>query len=188
MDVGLRPMATTRAGRLWVTSVCLLALCRPWNYRTLFYACFTHKTMKCLNTFPHHSALGYSWEDGKIWRSTPQRVKALTGQRATDLACGGDHTLALTEGGVVWGWGRGQSGQLQGGDRGPFVLAPSPLPLLSSTPERTTVRVRAEADCSCADFVRHRDGAAEEVCIGKCTAAVLSAMRQGVPRSNRKAQ
>lgn len=124
-------------------------------------------------------AVGYSWENGKIWRTTPQLVKALAGKKVVDLSCGGDHTLALTESGDVWGWGRGQSGQLQGGPRGPFVLAPSLLPQLSSTPERIAVRVRAEADCSCVDFVRRRDGRAEEECVGKCTATVLAAMRRG---------
>ena len=121
-------------------------------------------------------AVGYSWEDGKIWRKTPQLVKALAGNNVVDVACGGDHTLALTDRGTVFGWGRGQSGQLQGGARGPFVLAPSELALLSSNTERHAVRVKAEGDCSCVEFVRLQDGASEEACIGKCTAAILKAM------------
>lgn len=37
--------------------------------------------------------------------------------RVTEIACGGYHTLALTDGGDVYSWGDGADGQLGTGDR-----------------------------------------------------------------------
>ena len=84
-----------------------------------------------LNSSPS-GATGYTWpvrpaglsvstmrsggalQGGKIWRGVPQQVHALDGERVVQLACGADHTLAMTSSGDVWAWGRGQDGQLLG--------------------------------------------------------------------------
>jgi alpha-tubulin suppressor-like RCC1 family protein len=39
-------------------------------------------------------------------------VAALAGERAKQVACGGAHTVAVTEGGGLWTWGLNKHGQL----------------------------------------------------------------------------
>ena len=40
-------------------------------------------------------------QGGKIWHSKPQRVQALAKEHVVDVACGADHTIALTKEGEV---------------------------------------------------------------------------------------
>jgi len=120
-------------------------------------------------------AVGYTWEDGKIWRTTPMKVTSLSARRIVDVACGGDHTIALSEEGLVWGWGRGHLGQLSGGSSGPWVLAPSVIPKLSSGDGHDVKSVAAAGDCSCVT-VRRSDGELEQRCVGHCTEAALKQM------------
>lgn len=64
--------------------------------------------------------LGDGGDDtGPAFRSTPVQVVGLTGIVA--IAAGSTHSLALTSGGTVWGWGNDASRQLGsgGGFRGP---------------------------------------------------------------------
>ncbi|KAG2485744.1 hypothetical protein HYH03_015553 [Edaphochlamys debaryana] len=57
-------------------------------------------------------------------RSAPTRVEgALAGRRVAQLACGWRHTLAVTQDGAVFSWGRGVNGQL---GLGPLQDVPSP--------------------------------------------------------------
>jgi alpha-tubulin suppressor-like RCC1 family protein len=59
----------------------------------------------------------------------PQRVPLGDDDEVvTDVACGWSHTLALTAGGHVWGWGRNTFGQLGLGSGGP-ASAPAPVRL-----------------------------------------------------------
>ena len=44
--------------------------------------------------------------------ATPQLIAALQNDRISQFACGWRHTLALTEQGQMYSWGRGVSGQL----------------------------------------------------------------------------
>ncbi|CAM6066951.1 unnamed protein product [Sphagnum tenellum] len=46
----------------------------------------------------------------------PQIVKGLADQRVTQVSCGWRHTVALTDRGNIYSWGRGTSGQLGHGD------------------------------------------------------------------------
>ncbi|KAH8937225.1 hypothetical protein BDL97_16G015700 [Sphagnum fallax] len=46
----------------------------------------------------------------------PQIVKGLVDQRVTQVSCGWRHTVALTDRGNIYSWGRGTSGQLGHGD------------------------------------------------------------------------
>ncbi|KAJ3434582.1 regulator of chromosome condensation [Anaeramoeba flamelloides] len=48
--------------------------------------------------------------------STPKRVDALMNKKIRKVACGSNHTLALTYDGEVYSWGRGQDGQLGHGN------------------------------------------------------------------------
>eukprot|EP01113_Clastostelium_recurvatum_P015278 TRINITY_DN1847_c0_g1_i2.p1 TRINITY_DN1847_c0_g1~~TRINITY_DN1847_c0_g1_i2.p1 ORF type:complete len:799 (-),score=177.11 TRINITY_DN1847_c0_g1_i2:50-2446(-) len=47
----------------------------------------------------------------------PAVVSALKGKRITKVSCGESHSLAITEWGDVYSWGRGREGQLGQGDR-----------------------------------------------------------------------
>ena len=44
--------------------------------------------------------------------ATPQLIAALQHDKICEFACGWRHTLALTEHGQMYSWGRGVSGQL----------------------------------------------------------------------------
>ncbi|GAX80909.1 hypothetical protein CEUSTIGMA_g8344.t1 [Chlamydomonas eustigma] len=48
-------------------------------------------------------------------RSCPELVKALLGSSIIQIACGGDHTLAVSNEGVLYSWGRGTWGQCGNG-------------------------------------------------------------------------
>ena len=49
-----------------------------------------------------------------VW--TPKVVTALERTRVVQVAAGGGHSMALTDSGVVFGWGHGEDGQLGIGD------------------------------------------------------------------------
>ncbi len=44
--------------------------------------------------------------------ATPQLIAALQNDKISQFACGWRHTLALTQQGQMYSWGRGVSGQL----------------------------------------------------------------------------
>ena len=44
--------------------------------------------------------------------ATPQLIAALQNDRVSQFACGWRHTLALTQQGQMYSWGRGVNGQL----------------------------------------------------------------------------
>ena len=67
----------------------------------------------------------YTWgsgQDGKLGHGdennqrTPKRVEALASTSVRALACGGNHTAALTSDGAVYTWGDSECGQLGHGD------------------------------------------------------------------------
>jgi alpha-tubulin suppressor-like RCC1 family protein len=43
-------------------------------------------------------------------KNTPTNVESLVEHFITKVACGGDHTLAITDIGVCFAWGRGREG------------------------------------------------------------------------------
>ncbi len=49
-------------------------------------------------------------------RCSPTLVAGLAGQAVKLLACGWRHTVAVTQAGTVYSWGRGVNGQLGHGD------------------------------------------------------------------------
>eukprot|EP00850_Spirogloea_muscicola_P003742 SM000015S01242 [mRNA] locus=s15:773139:784742:- [translate_table: standard] len=64
--------------------------------------------------------LVYTWGRGKYGQlghgvltneMKPMRVDALAGRRVVQIACGGDHTMALTDQSKLYTWGRGRWGQ-----------------------------------------------------------------------------
>ncbi len=61
--------------------------------------------------------------------AAPHIVEGLSKAGVTDLAAGGWHSAALTAGGVVYVWGRGEHGRLGLGDAGRDRLQPVELPL-----------------------------------------------------------
>lgn len=68
----------------------------------------------------------YSWgggRDGQLGtgeedtcQPVPRLLLPLHSVRITQLCAGGDHTLAVADGGVVFSWGRGANGRLGHGD------------------------------------------------------------------------
>jgi hypothetical protein len=63
----------------------------------------------------------YSWGQGEGGllglthlesQHTPQEVVEMSSQKIKTVVCGGLHTLALSQSGQVWSWGRGEGGQL----------------------------------------------------------------------------
>lgn len=57
---------------------------------------------------------------------TPHIVPALLGKHVCAVACGGGHTVVLTESGAAYSWGVGGLGQLGHGD---FEARPTPTPI-----------------------------------------------------------
>lgn len=49
---------------------------------------------------------------------TPVKLNELTGIVISNLVCGFSHTLALSDSGVLYGWGLNSFGQLGTGDKG----------------------------------------------------------------------
>jgi len=68
----------------------------------------------------------FSWGEGKFGRLghgnelnkiVPNKVLALEGRKITEVSCGGFHTAAITDSGVLFTWGGGEHGQLGHGDK-----------------------------------------------------------------------
>lgn len=55
--------------------------------------------------------------EGTMTDLLPARIECFQDKRVVSLSCGGTHTLAATEDGLVWSWGFGWSGQLGNGNR-----------------------------------------------------------------------
>eukprot|EP00246_Nothoceros_aenigmaticus_P002684 TRINITY_DN13533_c0_g1_i1.p1 TRINITY_DN13533_c0_g1~~TRINITY_DN13533_c0_g1_i1.p1 ORF type:complete len:452 (-),score=54.98 TRINITY_DN13533_c0_g1_i1:408-1763(-) len=64
-------------------------------------------------------------------QNSPQLLKSLSDEKVTQVSCGWRHTLAVTEAGNVYSWGRGTSGQLGHGDAVDIAL-PKRIDLLSA--------------------------------------------------------
>ncbi|XP_041852105.1 probable E3 ubiquitin-protein ligase HERC3 [Melanotaenia boesemani] len=65
---------------------------------------------------------------------TPRPPKALCNIPVAQVACGSQHTLALTKGGQVYTWGQDSRGQLGLGNRNAQVTSPQQLRSLSAIP------------------------------------------------------
>ena len=61
----------------------------------------------------------------------PQEVQGLAGYFVEDIACGAEHSLALTCTGDVWAWGNNSEGQLGIGHTNTPVREPQLVPCLS---------------------------------------------------------
>lgn len=51
------------------------------------------------------SQMGLGEEEGRMECAVPERVAALTRHSVLTIACGGMHTIALTQAGALWSWG-----------------------------------------------------------------------------------
>lgn len=65
--------------------------------------------------FSGAGGLGQGSRDGVQWPTRVERFAEL-GEKVTAVACGGQHTLALTESGRLWATGKGEYGRLGRGD------------------------------------------------------------------------
>ncbi|CAD6184805.1 unnamed protein product [Caenorhabditis auriculariae] len=105
----------------------------------------------------------------------PVLVEALDGIRIVDIACGGWHTLALTESGDVYVWGWNHQGQL-GEDKNPTELFPTPVDigvlLAAGDVEEGVVGISADGNSSTLDVSTrssivgaspHRDAEADDI-------------------------
>ncbi|XP_011077628.1 ultraviolet-B receptor UVR8-like isoform X2 [Sesamum indicum] len=79
----------------------------------------------------------------------PCLVNLDPGVKITSVAAGGRHTLALSDGGQVWGWGYGGEGQLGLGSRIKMVASPHLIPCidLSSNERDSSVAINQESVC-----------------------------------------
>ncbi len=108
---------------------------------------------------------GYTWRGGKIWQKSPQKVDALKHTKIVDVAAGADHSLALSDTGEVYAFGRGDEGQVSRGR--PFVSPPSKCAALSPA-----VAIAAKDACSCS-FSKE---SSQQICIGRCSPAIREAL------------
>ena len=118
-------------------------------------------------------AVGYTWEGGRLWRTSPQRVGALGD--VVDVAAGADHSVALSRDGRVFAWGRGNDGQL--GNKA-FVGPPRKVAALSKDATRRPVAVAAAAACSCA-WLEDALGSGTAACVGSCS-KVAESLREAL--------
>ncbi|KAK4392260.1 Ultraviolet-B receptor UVR8 [Sesamum angolense] len=79
----------------------------------------------------------------------PCLVNLDPGVKIASVAAGGRHTLALSDGGQVWGWGYGGEGQLGLGSRIKMVASPHLIPCidLSSNERDSSVAINQESVC-----------------------------------------
>ena len=70
-----------------------------------------------------------TWGQAELIRR-PQFVSGLFGHRCTSVACGGGHTLAVTDAGKIFSWGQGACGQLGLGIKTPVVGTPTAVTAL----------------------------------------------------------
>ena len=132
------------------------------------YACGCDRWQQLGLGAPSAGSAGYTWKGGKIWQKSPQKVDALKHATIVDVAAGADHSLALSDAGDVYAFGRGDDGQLTGRDRGrPFVSPPLKCAALSPA-----VAVAAQDACSCS----FSEKAGQQVCIGRCSPATRDAL------------
>ncbi|KAJ1473604.1 regulator of chromosome condensation 1/beta-lactamase-inhibitor protein II [Baffinella frigidus] len=82
---------------------------------------------------PDGEVLAWGWgSEGQLGLSgssdqlTPAVVRSLGGHRITFAACGYYHTVVISDGGALFAWGKGSSGQLGTGD---VLSAASPRPI-----------------------------------------------------------
>ena len=64
-----------------------------------------------------HGAYGRLGHGDEIEQLLPKKIEAFAGQRVIAVSAGARHSLAITDDGVAWSWGAGNSGALGGGDR-----------------------------------------------------------------------
>ena len=115
-------------------------------------------------------AVGYTWENGRLWQNRPKRVAALGGERIIAVAAGGDHSVALTADGAVFTWGRGEHGQLGHLGKKPFVMPPTKSEYLSGDSAAT---ILAEKNCT-AVIGRDRQSILRHA--GRCPGPLLERM------------
>lgn len=77
-----------------------------------------------------HFRLGHGTEEHVRF---PKQVDALVGKVVKGISVGSMHTLALTQDGSVYGWGRNEQGQL-GDLQGSYVTKPTLIPSLKGCP------------------------------------------------------
>lgn len=87
-----------------------------------------------------NTGMVYSWGGGKegqlgngddeTCQLIPRRILKFHSIRVTMVCAGGDHSVAVSEGGVVYSWGRGANGRLGHGDTQNFS-SPTPVKALA---------------------------------------------------------
>ena len=125
-------------------------------------------------------AAGYTWKEGKLWQHDPQKVHALSHQVVVAVAAGADHSVALSDLGEVWTWGRGEHGQL--GQQGrPFVMPPTKSVELSGSSGQRVKSILAEGNCTGALLVRKGDDGTTSTLlksVGRCSNEILDMWRK----------
>lgn len=131
-------------------------------------------------------AAGYTWKEGKLWQYDPQKVHALSHKAVIAVAAGADHSVALSDSGEVWTWGRGEHGQL--GQQGrPFVMPPTKSVELSSSSNRRVKSILAEGNCTGVWFLnKDNDGTVSPSLksVGRCSKEILEMWRNTYDRKD----
>ena len=127
--------------------------------------------------------LGPAWSKGAIWQRLPKPVPKLAGVHIVDVACGGDHTVALDIDGKAWAFGRGEHGQLFGASHKLFTSPPVISAALSLLTRPATTRPAGRSGGARLEGVGHSDArsrsslglVARVVARGHCTCALDTA-------------
>jgi len=64
----------------------------------------------------------------------PRRIKTLAAKVIVQIACGVEHSIALTNDGEIYGWGSNAEGQLALGHKVELVTKPTKIPNLDAVP------------------------------------------------------
>ena len=92
------------------------------NDTTRVVACAAGRAHTALLTATRHVLTMGEGSRGKLGHGNvrsqlkPRRVEALLGVEVTSISAGWDHTLCITDSGLLYGWGANESGQLGTGD------------------------------------------------------------------------
>jgi len=102
---------------------------------------------------------------------TPTKLNGLVGVVISNLVCGFSHTLALSDGGALYGWGLNGFGQLGTGDKG---NQSAPLRICNKIGRYIFVRMRSKTRIIAKNFYTRKSYAPRYISSLECCEIILS--------------